>query len=177
MLQSLPADISWWQSPACPTGLLSRANCSEGSRVALPVLHARRRLTPLSRAGPPLCSRKGREWAERVGDPSSLTTEEEAAVPGQWRLHPRLKLVVMVSGRSEALPGRGSAQSALDLGSVSDLEPGRITGIWRDRVTGDLGPCLGTRVGVAGIGQGPRPGQVSWGSCLIHFVPKAQIWY
>lgn len=43
----------------------------------------------------------------------------------------------------------------LNLGSFGNLDPGRITGIWRDRVTEDLGLCLGIRMGVAGTGQRP----------------------
>lgn len=94
-----------------------------------------------------------------MGDPFSLTTEEEPAVPGQWHFHPRL-MFEMVGGDGVPVAQRPFLVEAwlslpLDLGSFGNLEPGRITGIWRDRVTEDLGPCLGTRVGVAGTGQGP----------------------
>lgn len=91
-----------------------------------------------------------------VQDPG---TEEEPAVPGQWHFHPRL-MFEMVGGDGVPVAQRPFLVEAwlslpLDLGSFGNLEPGRITGIWRDRVTEDLGPCLGTRVGVAGTGQGP----------------------
>lgn len=63
-----------------------------------------------------------------MGDPFSLTTEEEPAVPGQWHFHPR-PMSEMVGGDAVPVAQRPFLVEAwlsllLDLGSFGNLEPG-----------------------------------------------------